>query len=79
MERLKGFWVFISEEPFDPSDKPGNLRPRPGTWNSLQSEIPDPTLEVAVGGVRGRYIRIQLDGKNALSVAEVEVYGNDAN
>jgi hypothetical protein len=73
--RLSNFWVFASDAPFAPSDKPANLEHRPGTWSSFQSEIPSPNVELSLGGVKARYVRVQLDTKNPLSLAEVQVFG----
>ncbi|MGA2114808.1 MAG: discoidin domain-containing protein [Bryobacteraceae bacterium] len=72
--RLSDFWIFVSDVPFGPKDTPANLQNRPGTWHNFQTDIPSPSVEVIVGGARGRYVRIQLNGKNLLSLAEVQVY-----
>ncbi len=74
-DRLSNFWVFVSDQPFNPTDKPANLQRRPGTWSSFQEDVPSPDVEIAPDGVRGRYVRIQLAGTNALSLAEVQIYG----
>jgi hypothetical protein len=74
-ERLKDFWVFVSDVPFGPSDSPANLQKRPGSWSGFFDEIPSPTIEVDVGATAGRYVRIQLQGRNPLSLAEVQVFG----
>jgi hypothetical protein len=73
--RLSSFWVFASNAPFAPSDKPASLQHRPGTWSSFQSDIPSPNVELSLGGVRARYVRVQLAARNPLSLAEVQVYG----
>jgi len=72
--RLSDYWVFISDQPFLASDTPERLQRRAGTWNSRQIVWPNPSTRVAVNGARGRYVRIQLNSKNYLSLAEVQVF-----
>ena len=45
------------------------------TYNRTYSSTPSPLLTVNTGGVVGKHVRIQLNGTNFLSLAEVEVYG----
>jgi hypothetical protein len=71
--RLSNYWVFLSDTPFGPSDTPGTIRKRPGTWTSYQIQAPDPVTTMATGGAGGRYVRVQLDGTDYLSLAEVQV------
>src|ERR1035438_252431 len=59
--RLSNYWVFLSDTPFGPSDTPGTIRKRPGTWTSYQMQAPDPVTTVATGGAGGRYVRVQLN------------------
>jgi hypothetical protein len=73
--RLSNFHVFVSA-----TDMTGR------TWAQLTA---DPTvrqvavtslngsasLSLAIGGVSGRYVRVQLDGQDNLSLAEVQVFG----
>lgn len=73
--RLSNFWVFASDAPVAPSDQPASLQRRPGTWSSFQSDIPNPNVKLSLGGVRARYVRVQLAARNPLSLAEVQVYG----
>lgn len=36
---------------------------------------PSPSRDISVGGVSGKYVRVQLDNRNPLSLAEVQVFG----
>ena len=45
------------------------------TYSRTYSSTPSPSLTVNTGGVVGKTVRIQLNGTNYLSLAEVEVYG----
>jgi hypothetical protein len=73
--RLGDYWVFLSDTPFSSSDTPATLQNRAGTWNSHQTSAPDPSVSIPANGVVGRYLRIQLSGKEYLSLAEVQVIG----
>jgi hypothetical protein len=71
--------LFISDKPFKDSDTASDLRIRTSTW-SQQNFAPNPKGTIATGGVRGRYVRVQLPGDTQtlkecfLSLAEVEIY-----
>ena len=73
-DRLSDYWVFVSDLPFAPTDTPAKLEKRTATWNSHQTEYPKPSARIAVNGV-GRYVRVQLNGTNYLSLAEVQIDG----
>jgi hypothetical protein len=73
--RLSDYWVFVSDNPFQPGDTPATLQNRAATWNSHQTAAPNPFTVVAATGVQGRYVRVQLGGANYLSLAEVQVFG----
>ena len=73
--RLSHYWVFLSDTPFAPSDTPAALRARRDTWSNYQTDFPDPSITIDTHGARGRYVRVQLDGTDYLSIAEVEVFG----
>ncbi|MCH6255214.1 discoidin domain-containing protein [Puniceicoccaceae bacterium K14] len=47
---------------------------RASTYIQSFSSYPDPSITVNAGGAEGRYVRIQLDDTNSLSLAEVEVF-----
>jgi len=46
-------------------------------WSSFQTASPNPSITLYPGGINGRYIKIQLAGTNPLSLAEVQVFGNN--
>jgi hypothetical protein len=70
--RLNDYWVFVSDTPFSPLDTPATLQGRAGTFSSHQTTAPSPSASIAVGA-QGRYVRVQLNGTNYLSLAEVQV------
>jgi hypothetical protein len=73
--RLNDYWVFISDTPFSPNDTPATLQNRAGTFSSHQTTAPSPSMTIPAGGAQGRYVRVQLNGANYLSLAEVQVIG----
>ncbi|MDO8370157.1 MAG: discoidin domain-containing protein [Candidatus Nitrotoga sp.] len=73
-ERLKNYWVFVSDTPFVPSDTPATLKDRSGVWSSFQASPPQPSARIAVNS-HGRYVRVQLAGEDYLSLTEVQVFG----
>ena len=77
-ERLKDYWVFVSDTPFGPADTPAALRNRAGTRAQREFGWPCPDQRIETGGFRGRYVRVQLSGAGYLSLAEVQVFGTPA-
>ncbi|MHB8914793.1 MAG: galactose-binding domain-containing protein [Thiobacillus sp.] len=80
-ERLRDYWLFISEQPFLAGDTAAVLRSRPSVWGQVNL-TPNPKSTIETSGVQGRYIRVQLNGDRAidesfLSLAEVEVFRSD--
>jgi len=80
-DRLRDYWVFISDAPFLAKDSASVLRARPATWGQVNF-TPNPKGTIQTGGVRGRYVRVQLGGtqpigESYLSLAEVEVFRSD--
>jgi hypothetical protein len=83
--RLRDYWIFISEIPFLDTDTASVLRTRPATWGQVNFKSNPKSLiktNLAFGGVRGRYVRVQLGGdqtvgESYLSLAEVEVFRSD--
>lgn len=76
--RLRDFWVFISAEPFRPDETATALEKRAGTWGRLHF-TPNPSSVLETGGVQGRYLRVQFDGRKGgderfLSIAELEAF-----
>jgi hypothetical protein len=80
-ERLNDYWVFISDSPFLAGEASDTLRSRTKTY-SYPGKFPNPTALIKTPEAIGRYVRLQLAGKNNasgnyLSVAEVEVLKRD--
>ncbi len=73
--RLSDYWVFVSNTPFASSDTPATLQSRAGTWSTHQTVQPNPSATITVGGISGRYVRVQLSAANYLSLAEVQIFG----
>ena len=73
--RLADYWVFVSDTPFRAPDTPAQLQHRAATWSSHQTAIPNPSVKIPAAGAHGRYVRVQLNGTNNLSLAEVQVFG----
>jgi uncharacterized repeat protein (TIGR01451 family) len=74
MDRLKDFYVFISEEPFDPEADLDTLLEDEEIWNTfIAGEAGRPTI-VPVDH-HGRYLRVQLQNANYLDMSELQVYG----
>lgn len=71
--RLSNFYVFVSEEPF-PDEPPGVLAADPAIWRHYKSGAAGRTTTIPVGEY-GRYVRVQLDHKDYLHLAEVQVWG----
>ena len=72
---LGDYWVFVSDTPFQSTDTPATLSGRAGTFSSHQTTAPSPNASVVIPGAQGRFVRVQLDGTNYLSLAEVQVFG----
>ncbi len=45
------------------------------TFSRSFADTPNPSITIDTGGVNGRTVRVQLNGSNHLSLAEVAVYG----
>ncbi|SDU75777.1 glycosyl hydrolase family 95 catalytic domain-containing protein [Jiangella alkaliphila] len=72
-DRLTNFYVLVSDTPFTSGSLSETLA-QPGVWSyhtAGQGGTPTP---VDVGRT-GRYVRVQLAGNTALSLAEVQVFG----
>jgi hypothetical protein len=72
--RLGDYWVFVSDAPFLPTDTPTTLLNRLNTFGSYQATAPNPSTTIT-DSTQGRYVRVQLNGSNYLSLAEVQVFG----
>jgi lysophospholipase L1-like esterase len=73
-ERLDDFWIFTSATPFDTSLTPAQQAAQPGVWSAHQTGRA-PVVTTVRPNVPGRYVMVQLAGRNYLSLAEVEVFG----
>jgi large repetitive protein len=73
-ERLANAYVLVSS-----SDMTGRsfaaLMADPTVSRTLISRLSEPSISLALSGVSGRYVRVQLVEANYLSLAEVEVFG----
>ena len=72
--RLSDFHVLVSETPFTSNDLSTNLN-RSDVRSYFHAGALDSTSLSVPMGISGRYIRIQLEGSNFLSLAEVEISG----
>ena len=72
--RLRNAYIMVSSKPFPSGRLKGNLDDR-AVWKKLVENYPDPTHTVETGNVKGRYVRIQLQGNYPLSLANVKVMG----
>ena len=70
--RLSDFYVLVSESPFATDDLDANLSD-PSIWSHFHAGELDSAMVAVPVDARGRYVRIQLQGRNPLSLAEVIV------
>jgi len=70
---LSDFYLLVSETPFPTNDLSALLEDE-GVWSSFHAGSVDEFVSIPVG-VTGRYVRVQLQGTNPLSLAEVQVFG----
>ena len=73
--RLSDVHVFVSEEPFGDQSL-SELLAQADLHHTYLAGAQEAETEVSVNGT-GRYVRVQLEGTNALSLAEVQVYGEE--
>ncbi|MEM9719504.1 MAG: discoidin domain-containing protein [Bacteroidota bacterium] len=73
-DRMENTYVFVSKEPFSNNSLSSN-RSNTNIWHRLNPNFPDPTIGFNTGNIQGRYVRIQIQGKQALSLADVQVFG----
>lgn len=71
-DRLADFYVFLSNTPFNSLD-PAVTVNQQGVWSQLIADVPNPKV-VLNPTASGRYLRIQLNGTNNLSLAEVQAF-----
>jgi len=71
-DRLADVWVFTSETPFV-SDDPAVLSVDPDVESVFLAGVQGLQTDVTVGA-QARYVRVQLNGSNYLTLAEVRVF-----
>ena len=78
-ERLKNYWVFVSQKPFLRDDTPENLKKSKVVKVKVKGIMPNPYWVLDAKKIKGRYIRVQLDDsaidEGILSMAEIQVFG----
>jgi len=75
-DRLKGFWVFVSDYPFDDTVTLEDLSSSPNVVKVYCADMPCPSASLRLPfGTQGRYVRVQLQGTGYLCLAEVQLFG----
>lgn len=72
-ERLSDFYLLVSEQPFASHDLAATLA-QPGVIAQRHRAAAANQTDFDIGA-EGRYVRVQLAGRNALQLAEVQVFG----
>ncbi len=72
--RLKNFYVFVSETPIDPDQSIEDLKAAASSYEYVEGTIGS-NKTIDFSGTSGRYIIVKLTARNPLHMAEVEVYG----
>jgi hypothetical protein len=72
--RLSDYWVFVSNSPFNTSLTPAQQAAVSGVWSSHQTTQAGTPTTISVPAVTGRYVMVQLNDTDYLSLAEVQVY-----
>ncbi|MCY9874832.1 Ig-like domain-containing protein [Vibrio barjaei] len=76
LDKIDEYYLFISEDPISDLLTPDELKLDPNIFNyKSDTQMMLPTNKDFPGGVKGRYIRVQLIKKNSLSMTEWFVYG----
>ncbi|MFK7979766.1 MAG: T9SS type A sorting domain-containing protein, partial [Saprospiraceae bacterium] len=70
-DRLSNFYLLVSEVPFDSTDLTTTLN-QTGITSYFIADAPNPSTSISIN-TTGQYIRVQIDGINNLSIAEVQV------
>ena len=71
-DRLDNFYVFLSDAPFTSTD-PTITAEQTGVWSILTANAPAEKITFQPN-TNGRYLRVQLAGRESLSLAEVQAY-----
>lgn len=75
-ERLSDYYVFIKNTPFT-SNQISEIKNESGVTHFHQTSAPAPKAYIDVNKALGRYVRVQKQGKEALHIAELEVFADD--
>lgn len=73
-DRLSDYWVFVSNTPFNTSLTPAQQAAQPGVWSQHLTQRAGSPTQIPVGA-QGRYVMVQLNGQNYLTIAELQVMG----
>ncbi|MCG8501719.1 MAG: Ig-like domain-containing protein, partial [Firmicutes bacterium] len=73
-DRLSDYYVFVKNSPFIASTISG-LQSESGVTTYHETTQPNPSTSIMVSDLSGQYVRIQKNVNDALSLAEVEVFG----
>lgn len=74
-DRLRNFYLFVSETPMHGRSR-DDLIDDASVYKTFQTAMPGSSLRLPIG-VTGRYVKIQLEGTDFLSLAEVRVFGGE--
>ena len=73
--RLRNFYVFVSETPFAGGSTLESLLADGDIWNTSFPGVAGDSLVIPLTGNQGQYVRIQLTGEGILHLAEIQVWG----
>ena len=73
-ERLSSFYVLVSDSPFRSFNLQETIHHR-GVWNTYHEREAGSPTEITINST-GRFVRIHLAGKDSLSLAEVQIFGD---
>ena len=75
-ERLRHYWVLLSDNPFSVDENLDDLKREAETFKGPVNDVACPSETVHWNHAHGRYVRIQLEGEGFLSLAEVQVFSS---
>ena len=73
--RLRAFYVFVSQSPFEAGVTLEELQTDANIWSYFHAGVAGEIADIDLADTQGKYIRVQLSGTNVLNLAEVEVWG----
>ncbi|MBD0836064.1 galactose-binding domain-containing protein [Aestuariibaculum suncheonense] len=77
-DRMTNYYVLVSENPFQASETLIDILTRSDVYEFYQTSQMGRPTSISINQ-KGRYVRLQLQGTNAINMAEVEVYGTFSN